>query len=236
MQQLKPRNRSRITPRAFAALAAVLGIGMAQAGYLIEIDTDAADDGILTYNSHFSFGGDTTAASQSSPSPAFGMTGGDSIFGGDAVSGPDTYIYTYDPGTDADNLVIPLGTDLGLDLVASGITGGAPGLYAVFTTWPSTANVTGGLTTFTVDTEGDTFSVSLDQNGKGSEWYKLGEIYWNGGSTPITVTQESGANTFVSMRAAGVLFEPVAVPEPSSFALGVLGALALGVGSRRRRR
>ena len=58
-------------------------LSTAQAGYIIEIDTDGADDGVLTYNADFSFGGDTTTASQSATATVFGATGGDSIFGGD---------------------------------------------------------------------------------------------------------------------------------------------------------
>lgn len=233
MQHVNQTRRSLTLTRAVAAFAALCGITIAQAGYLIEIDTDAADDAVLTYNSHFSFGGDTTTASQSASSSAFGMTGGDSIFAGDGVNFPDTYVFSYDPGSDADNLVIPLGTDLGLGVAASGITGGNPGNYAVFATWPFTENVTGGLTTFTAATAGDSFSVSLDLNGTGNQWVKVGEIVWSSG--PITLTQEAGANTFVSMRSAGVLFEPVAIPEPSTFALGLLGVLALGLRSRKRR-
>ena len=45
--------------------------------------------------------------------------------------------------------------------------------------------------------------------------------------------QQAGANTFVSMRAAGVLFDAKAVPEPSGFLVAVLGGTILMV--RRRR-
>jgi hypothetical protein len=215
-----------------AAFVSVLfTLSTARAGYLIEIDTDGLDDGVLTYNSHFSFGGDTTTASQSVASLAFGMTGGDSIFSGDGSAFPDTYVFTYDPSVDADNLPIPAGTDLGGGILASGGTGGAPGVYAVFATWPFTENVSGGPTTFTVSTAGDSFSISLDQNGQGDDWIKLGEINWSAG--PMTLTQEADSNTFVSMRSAGALFEPV--PEPSSISLGLLALLSAGVWRRPRK-
>jgi hypothetical protein len=217
---------------AASAITILLGFSTTQAAYLLEIDTDGLDDGILTYNPNFSFGGDTTLASQSAASTAFGMTGGDSIFGGDGNLFPDTYLFTYAPDSEADNLVIPGGTDLGDGNFASGKTGGSPDTYAIYATWPFTSNVSGGLTTFTATTSGDSFNVSIDQNaggaGSGHEWIKLGEIAYTSG--PITVTQESGANTFVSMRSAGVLFE--VIPEPSTFALGALGLLALA--ARRR--
>jgi len=214
-----------------APLVLLLGLSAAQAGYLIEIDADGLDDGPVTYNTHFSFGGDTTTASSSVAGTAYGLIGGDSIFGGDGSASPDTYVFRYEPSVDVDNLVIPAGTDLGGGLLASGLSGGSPGLYAVYATWPFTENVSGGLTTFTATTAGDSFVFSLDQNGGGDQWYKLGEIFWTSG--PITVTQEAGANTFVSMRSAGVLFE--VVPEPSTFALLGLGALSLAAWRRRRR-
>ena len=98
-------------------------------------------------------------------------------------------------------------------------TGGAPGVYAIYGTWPNSTNVDGGDTQFSASTAGDNFVFSLDQNSKGNQWYKLGEITWTSG--PITLTQQpTGSNTFVSMRAAGLLFEYV--PEPST--LGLLGA------------
>ena len=59
-------------------LALLAGAGMAisplQSAYVIEIDTDGADDGTVTYNPDFSFGGDTTLAYQSAASSAIGLT------------------------------------------------------------------------------------------------------------------------------------------------------------------
>ena len=221
-----------------ASFSALLAFSSAQAAFVMDLDTDGADDGVVTYNPGFSFGGDTTTAAQSALSLAYGLSGGDSIFGGDGVNLPETYLYRYDPALDSDNLAIPAGTDLGGGNLASGITGGSPGLYAVYATWPYTENVSGGDTDFAVETTGDSFFLSLDQNFKGNEWIKLGEILWTSGD--ITVTQSSQSNTFVSMRSAGMLFEALdridpTIPEPSAIALLGIPAL-LGLLAIRRRR
>jgi hypothetical protein len=222
------------TVLAAGVFALVLLAANASASYILEIDTDGTDDGVLTYNSLFGFGGDTTTASQSAPSVAFGMTGGDSIFGGDGVNSPDTYVYSYDPGVDGDNLALAPGQDLGNGNFASGAVAGGPGLYNIYATWPFTTNVSGGLTNYEISTFGvPNVNVSLDQNNLGDSWILLGQIQYTTGA--IQVTQTSTSNTFVSMRAAGLLFEPdsdAAVPEPSTVLL--VGA-GLGLLLLRRR-
>jgi hypothetical protein len=210
------------------------------AAFLLEVDVDGADDGVLTYNPRFSYGGDTTTAGQSATSLAFGTTGGDSIFGGDGLLLPDTYVYNYSPVADPDNLVVPAGTDLGLDNnnvdqgtndIATGLTGGGAGTYKVFATWPVTTNVSGGPTRYAVNTVGDFFTVDIDQNNKGHAWILLGEIDYSGAGS-ITVTQQPTlSNTFVSQRAHGLLFE--LVPEPSGFVL--LGLIGLALSHLRRK-
>ncbi|GAB4549410.1 MAG: hypothetical protein Tsb0013_10650 [Phycisphaerales bacterium] len=213
-------------PLTLAAVAAV--VSPLHAGHIIEIDTDGLDDGVLTFNPQFNFGGDTSTASQSAAATAFGTTGGDSIFGGDATSTVDTYVFAYSPESQPDNLVIPAGTDLGEGNIGTGLVGGAFGTYRVYALWPETNNVTGGLVNYDVVTPGDSFQISLDQNGRGDAWALLGEIEYTGGV--ITVTQRSSSNTFVSMRASGVLFEYV--PAPGAGAL----CLVAGLASARRRR
>ena len=212
--------------RSLLALWAVAGLlQVAQAAYIIEVDIDGTDDGVLTLNPDFAFGGDTTTASSSATAAVFGGTGGDSIFGGDGVNFPDTYVFTHSPDSQTDNLAITAGQDLGEDNFASGLTGGTPGLYRVYAAWPFTSNVSGGLTSYEVLTEGDSFTTSTDQTGgglgRGDDWVLLGEIEYTTGR--IIVTQTCESNTFVSMRAYGVLFEMV--PEPSSLLL--LGGAAL---------
>lgn len=215
--------------RMAATLAVSVSAQSALGAYLLEIDTDGMDDGVVTYNPGFAFGGDTTTASQSATSTAYGTTGGDSIFGGDGTVFPDTYVYAYSPPSQADNLAVPAGTNLGDSNLATGITGGGNGTYRVYATWPSTDNVSGGPTGFDVVAPGDSFFLTIDQNGRGDAWYLLGEINYTGGV--ITVTQTATVqNSFVSMRAYGVLFEKVPTPGPAMlFALG-------GVAATRRRR
>lgn len=214
----------RSLPLALPLLGSVLLASTASAAYLLEVDVDGLDDGVLTFNSGFSFGGDTTSASQSIPSTAFGMTGGDSIFGGNGSAQFDTYVYTYSPDSQPDNLITTPQTDLGEGNTASGRTGGGKGSYDVYATWPFTTGVSGGLTSYNISTAGDSFSVQIDQNNRGHVWVSLGSISYDNG--PITVTQTAGGNTFVSMRSAGILFERT-IPEPTSLVLATLAALGV---------
>ncbi len=204
----------------------------ARAAYLIEVDTDGADDGVLTFNSHFEFGGDTTIASQSIASTAIGLTGGDSIFGGNGVNDPDTYLYTYTPGVDVDNLNLAAGTPLNDDGdVAYGLPGSVSGTYRVYATWPFTDSVSGGDTTYALSSGGsDLFSVTINQNGRGHEWVYVGEADLTAGAT-YTLTQSSGSNTFVSMRSSAVMFQRI--PEPATAGIVAVG-LSLVLAARRR--
>lgn len=184
------------------AMASVAG-----AGFILEIDTDGLDDGVLTYNPGFSFGGDTTTASQSAPASVVGATGGDSIYGGNGVNFVDTYIYTYSPDSEPDNLVLAPGTELGDGSHATGAVGGGPGVYRVYAAWPYTENVGSDSVTYSIETSIDSHEAFVDQNFRGDDWVFLGEVEFDGGA--ITVMQEAGQNSFISMRAYGVLFEKV---------------------------
>jgi peptidoglycan/xylan/chitin deacetylase (PgdA/CDA1 family) len=218
----------------------VLALAEARAAYLVQIDTDGADDGRIGWNPDFAFGGDTTTAVESTNTRAPGMSAGDSIFGGNGNSGPDTYVFTYSPGVRADNLFLDRGTPLGGGDVASGAVGGVPGTYAVYACWPTSTNVSGGLTTYQVTTAGSTASRSVDQNATGDVWVKIGEVEHASGA--ITVTQTAGANTFVSMRAAGVLFErlvdggdPGYTGPPGPVIFGQGAGRSFGIAFRRNR-
>ena len=210
--------------------AGTICLSPANAAFLIEVDIDGADDGNLSFSPNFSFGGDTTSASQSAPSGAEGMTGGDSIFGGNGSAEGDTYVFSYTPGVDVDNLTLAAGTPLNGADTASGIVGGDSGIYNIFATWPFTENVSGGLTTFSIDHEGGTLSVPLDQNGSGGDWINIGQVSLSSGNA-YSLNQVASSNTFVSMRSAGVLFERV--PEPST-AILILGWLSVCAARRRR--
>lgn len=219
--------------------AVVLGwllvVPQAQGVYLLEIDTDGLDDGTVTYHPNFSFGGDTTTASQSAASTAFGMTGGDSIFGGDGGLLPDTYIYSYTPSTttgDVDNLAVAPGTNLGGGNVATGMAGGVSGFYSIYATWPMTSNVSGEPVTFSMAHDGGLLVAPIAQNGFGHEWMLIGQVDLTADTT-YQLSQESSLNSFVSMRSAGVMFEliearptePPSVPEGGASIL--LMAIAL---------
>lgn len=214
------------------ALCVAIGMGSSvlHAAYLIEVDIDGLDNGILLYSPDFAFGGDTTSAGQSVAASTIGLTGGDSIYGGDGNSELDTYVFTYAPDSASDNLFFDSGTPLGGTNYASGVAGGGPGRYAVYATWPTTSNVNGGLTTYQIGTAGDTVYFSIDQNTVGNVWVKVGEINYTNG--PITVTQTPTANSGVSMRAAGVLFERLSDGSSGGYT-GPPGPVFFGQGATR---
>ncbi|MEM6750556.1 MAG: hypothetical protein AAF612_08810 [Planctomycetota bacterium] len=234
-----------MSSRYFAAAALALTLAPAAHGtFILQIDTDGLDDGVLTLNPNFAFGGDTTAASQSSASPAVGTTGGDSIFGGNGVNEPDTYLYTYTPAVDGANSIIPFGQPLNDDGdVSNGLVAGGSAEYAIYATWPITSSVSGGDTSYVLnDGVNDVLSVLIDQNAAGGfqdpggaglfaggEWVLLGTAFLDESTTYTLTQQPTGGNTFVSMRASAILFEPV--PEPASAAI-----LAVLTAPRRRRR
>lgn len=220
---------------ALGAMAAIFRSTNAGAAFVIQIDTDGRDDGILAFHPNFSFGTGTTSASQSSPSSAVGLAPADSIFGGNATTELDTYAFRYTPSTtagDVDNLSLTAGTPLNADgSVASGLPAGASGLYALYATWPTSTNVTGGPTTFRLPHDGGLLNVQIDQNNKGNAWIFLGNVQLTEGNR-YDLNQIAGSNAFVSMRSSGVLFDRI--PEPSATLL--LGtAIAATVGFRRRR-
>ncbi len=227
------------------ALAATAFLGASQAAFIVE----AHSSGLA--NGNFAFGGDTTTASASTPSAAVGLAGTNSIFGGNG-STTDTYVFSYTPGTNADNFSPAAGSLLGSTTgfgteTATGIVGGGSGLYNVYWTSPSTTNVNVAGARMTITGDGAPIIIDpLDGNdggtgadadpgpafvgGGNNAWYLLGTVQLTAGNT-YTVTQESNVASFVSMRAHAVMWE--AIPEPSSGLLALLGGL--GFAARRRR-
>jgi len=217
-----------------AYFLATVAIGLlvsstASAAFLVE----AHQSGLAWEN--FMFGGDTfSAGSSNAASDAVGLTAETSIYGGDGLAFPDTYIFSYTPGEDDDNVSFVADTILGsqdgspgLGHRATGLEGGPDGKYNVYITIPSTSNVSGGPPTITITQEGDPIIIDdLDQNnggtgedtqinpdpdqpfvgGMNNAWYLLGTVDYLAGTT-YTVTMEAGTNSFVSQRAHGVMWE-----------------------------
>lgn len=225
-------------------LAAAVAVGsLADAAFIIEPNGTASGN--------FSLGGDTTAVSgPSTPGSAVGNSSAGSAFGGNGAAIPDTYLYTYTPGVDGDNVAIAAGTALNDDGdVAQSLAAGITGVYKVYATWPRTENVSGGATRYALglsDGDGSLFDITVDQNEdgivqpdfplgtdgnqRGGEWEFLGQVFLDASTTYVLTQQPSVANSFVSMRSAGVLFVPV--PEPASAVVALLGVAGLAL--RRR--
>lgn len=201
------------------------------AAFLIQVDTDGADDGPITYHPNFSFGNGGTTASTSSHSSAVGLQDGDSIFGGDGTPA-DQYIFTYDLDVDGDNLGLARGTALNDDGdVATGLTAGSSADYSVYATWPFTSNTSGGGSQFilTDDLSTEVFSIVIDQNdggaGSGNEWILLGNGNLDAART-YTLTQTTLDSSFVSQRIEGILFDG-GVPEPSTLLMAAVCSLGM---------
>ncbi|MCA9229310.1 MAG: PEP-CTERM sorting domain-containing protein [Planctomycetales bacterium] len=236
-----------------ALSAMLLCATQSQAAFVAAVDLDTSATQVLHPN--FSFGGDTTSASSSALSYAVGLPPHQSIFGGNGLNFGDTYIMSYTPGTDADNFFPAAGsllgsvTGFGTEL-ASGAVGGGSGLYNVYVTVPSSANVNVAGSNFTITGDGAPVvlnAVNLNDGGTGADldpgaafvggannaWFLLGSVQMTAGVT-YTMTQDANANSFVSQRLAGVMWEKQ-IPEPTSIALIGMGGVALLAGSRRRR-
>ncbi len=220
-------------------IAMVWHIAPSHAAFLIEPPV-----GLGIGSSNFSFGGDTTSYRLSgSKSYALGLYTPNSIYGGDGVNEPDTYLYSYTPGVDGDNRPITQGLAMNDDGdTSSGMSAGESGTYKVYATWPQSTNVDGGPTLYELDGPyGTLFSVTVDQNEdagyqqhltpggdgnmNGNEWYCLGTVTLDASETYVLKQQPTQGNTYVSMRSDGVLFD--LVPEPTSAAVLIPGMILM---------
>ncbi|MCC6493073.1 MAG: hypothetical protein IT424_08625 [Pirellulales bacterium] len=231
-----------------AALAACSALLVSSAAGAYIVGAHSSEKGFAT----FSFGGDTTSASTSIASAAVGLVGTHSIFGGNGANLPDTYVFSYTPGVDADNAPLAAGALLGSTTgfpgqgnLTTGVSGGASGRYNVYFTCPETIGISGGPSTFTITQNGAPQIVvaNLNSGGTGPDtdpgpafvggannaWLKLGTVLLAAGNT-YTVTQAASVNSFVSQRAHAVMWEFAGrVPEPASGVLLLAGLCVRGI-------
>jgi hypothetical protein len=132
-------------------------------------------------------------------------------------------------------------------LGATAITGGGTGLYRVFFTGPSSTNVNAAGSRFDITSDFGTTTlnpVNLNDTNTGPDevagtpftggannrWLLLATVKLTAGTT-YTVTVTSNADSFVSQRAQGVMWQMI--PEPTS--LGLLAMAFTGLAAVRRR-
>ncbi len=240
---------------AGAILAALL-MSASQAAFIVEADSNGAVTGKA--NANFSSTGHSFSTT---PSGAVGLDGDESVFG-NPLAAPDVYTFSYTPGVDADNTIFTTGDVLGdtsaidadgvggaapaylpVPQLASGLAGGASGLYKVYLTVPATtnSNAAGSL----IDITSDLPTISLDPvnlntggtapvgggNGATDAWLHIATVPLTAGNT-YSVSLTANAATFVSQRAHGVMWEAV-IPEPSTCLLTGLACIGL-LAARRR--
>jgi hypothetical protein len=149
--------------------------------------------------------------------------------------------------TDADGLGAGAPVYANLPQLATGQTGGVSGLYNVYFTTLTSTNVSTTGSFFDITNDAATVSlnpVNLNDAGTGPDevagtpftggannrWLKIASLVHLTAGTTYTVTETANTASFVSQRAAGVMWELVAadpVPEPSTMLLLSLAGLGL---------
>lgn len=130
------------------------------------------------------------------------------------------------------------------DLISSGLTGGAAGIYNVYRIAPGNPGVTAGNSTiYDVSINGGLqLTQTINQNDANvatgeniGRWELLGSVALSNNTDTVTVTMTPTPDPhgFVSMRASGIMLEYAApIPEPSVVAL--LGISSVLMWVRRR--
>lgn len=214
------------TRTAFLLVITLLVAASAMGAFMVEPAGRASD--------HFTgtprFSAPTSAAPGiTASSHAWGNTG----------AFPDVYVFSYTPGTDADNWDVPQYQYFGNGIYTTNQTGGQTGYYNVFITFPASTNVS-SLCDITVTNDGapvaltgvnmntgGTVPVGTAYLGANDSWLMIAQnVLLTAGET-YTVTQAAQNDTYVSMRSAGVMWEFVETPEPATLLLLGLGGLAL---------
>jgi hypothetical protein len=156
--------------------------------------------------------------------------------------------------TDSDGLGAGVPTYANVPQLATGLTGGVSGLYNVYFTSLSSTNVSTTGSFFDITNDAATVSlnpVNLNDGGTGPDevagtpytggannrWLKIASLVHLTAGTTYTVTETANTASFVSQRAAGVMWELVeadVVPEPSTLVLAALSCMGLISGLRRR--
>lgn len=226
------RNRAMISAVIVVSLAASI-----QAAFIVE-----------PHSSGLGFSNFAGAPSYSaSAGTAPGLTATHSAFGG---TSPDVYVYSYTPGVDNDNWIVPVDNRyFGNGLYSTNLQGGQTGYYNVYITWLSSTNVDlagcnidithdGGTTSWTNvnGNDGGTnaiaeswgpFPVGTVITGANNKWLKIADqVLLTAGDT-YTVTQTANNESYVSMRSSGVMWEFVSTPEPATLTLLAVGGIFL---------